>query len=126
MIVGIGVDSIEICRVADAIKRQPRLLQRLFTPAELDQVPAGGKGPSRLAAVFAAKEAALKALGTGLRGHSWHQLEVLHQPDGRPKLYLRGRARATARDLGVTRTHLSLSHDRHRAIAFCILEGGGK
>lgn len=124
MIVGIGVDSIEISRINAAVQRRPGLLKRLYTPAELEQLPGGAKGPSRLAAVFAAKEAALKALGTGLKGHSWQQVEVLHQPDGRPKLYLRGRARATARDLGVARTHLSLTHDRFRAMAFCILEGG--
>ncbi len=124
MIIGIGVDSIEISRVARSIKRRPGLLQRLFTSREISQLPGGTKEFSRMAAIFAAKEAALKALGTGLAGQSWQNIEVLHRPDGRPDLILQGKTLMMANKLGVKRIHLSLTHDRRRAVAFCVMEGG--
>ena len=123
MIIGVGVDSIEIGRVARAVGRNSRLRSRLFTPSELAQVPRGPKAPSRMAALFAAKEATLKALGTGLRGHSWQQVEVLHRESGDPYVVLYGQALETAGRLGITSIHISLSHDRERAVAFCIAEG---
>jgi phosphopantetheine--protein transferase-like protein len=76
-----------------------------------------------MAALFAAKEATLKALGTGLRGHSWQQVEVLHRESGDPYVVLYGQALETAGRLGITSIHISLSHDRERAVAFCIAEG---
>lgn len=123
MIIGIGVDSIEIRRVAMAIQRHPRLKARLYTCGELHQVPLGAKAASRLASLFAAKEAIFKALGTGLAGHSWQQVEVLHNAAGAPVVYLHDQAKSTAADLKVARIHLSLAHDRGRALAFCIAEG---
>ncbi|NLO87858.1 MAG: holo-ACP synthase [Firmicutes bacterium] len=123
MIRGIGVDSIEIARVAAALARNPGLMKRLYTPEEIAQAPPGPKGSSRLAAVFAGKEAVFKALGTGLAGHSWRQVQILHQPGGAPRVQLRGRAAQTARDKGIERIHISLTHDQQRALAFCIAEG---
>lgn len=123
VIVGIGIDSIEIHRVARAIQRHPGLKIRLYTGRELDQVPAGPKAPSRLAALFAAKEAVFKALGTGLAGHSWHQVEVLHNALGAPTICLHDQAEITAKKLGVTRIHITLTHDQSRALAFCLAEG---
>lgn len=123
MIIGIGVDSIEIQRVAGAVQRQPRLKMRLYTTKELEQIPIGTKAGSRLAALFAAKEAVFKALGTGLGGHSWQQVEILHKESGAPKVILHGQAKRTAVSLGITCFHISLTHDRGRAMAFCIAEG---
>jgi holo-[acyl-carrier protein] synthase len=123
LIIGVGVDSIEIARVADSIQRSPRLRQRLFTGRELAQLPPGAKGPSRLAALFAAKEAVFKALGTGLAGHSWLQVEIIHNQHGAPEIYLKDKAAETAACLGISKVHISLSHDQERAVAFCIAEG---
>ena len=112
MIRGIGVDSIEIARVAAALARNPGLMKRLYTPEEIAQAPPGPKGSSRLAAVFAGKEAVFKALGPGLAGHSWQQVQILHQPGGAP--VQPGRAAQTARDKGIERIHISLTHDQQR------------
>lgn len=123
MIIGVGVDSIEIARVADSLANNPRLAQRLFTPGEMAQLPAPGKAGPRLAALFAAKEAVFKALGTGLTGHSWQQVEIIHDSRGAPQVNLKGKAAETAITLGIRRWRLSLSHDRERALAFCLAEG---
>ncbi len=123
VVIGVGIDSIEIARVAQAIRKSPRLRERLFTEAELAQLPGGGRAWSRLAALFAAKEAVFKALGTGLVGHSWQQVEVLHGPGGEPGVNLVAEAAATAARRGIRRLHISLSHDRERATAICIGEG---
>lgn|SRR5690554_4059090 len=123
MIIGIGIDSIEIQRVARAVQGQPRLQARLYTARELAQLPPGNKAYSRLAALFAGKEAVLKALGTGLRGHSWQQVEILHDELGAPSVQLHGQAAATAAARGITAIHISLTHDQGRAMAFCVAEG---
>lgn len=122
VIIGVGVDSIEIARVARAAAN-PRWQQRLFTTREREQIPVGPMAASRMASLFAGKEAVLKAFGTGLRGHSWQQIEVLHQPCGAPYIELSGQAQLTATAQGICRIHISLSHDTERAIAFCIAEG---
>lgn len=121
MIVGIGVDSIEITRVARAVRGNSRLLGRLYTAGEIKEFPP--RPASRMAALFAAKEAVFKALGTGLAGHSWQQVEILHKPGGAPYICLHGRAQETAMSQGISVLHLSLSHDQERAVAFCIAEG---
>jgi len=123
VIIGVGVDSIEIARVAESVQNNPRLRQRLFTDGELKQLPQGGKEWSRLAALFAAKEAVFKTLGTGLSGHSWLQVETIHNQQGAPRVRLRGKAADTAARRGISRLHISLSHDRERAVAFCVAEG---
>ena len=124
MIIGIGVDSIEIDRISAAVGRNYSLAERLFTAAELAQLPKGSKSAARMAALFAAKEAVLKAMGTGLTGHSWQQIEVLHRQSGAPYIVLNGQAGKTAEGLSIKVIHISLSHDRERAVAFCIAEGG--
>lgn len=123
MIVGIGTDSIEIARVARAVRDNPKLQGRLFTRKETLEFPAGNQS-ARMAALFAAKEAVFKAMGTGLAGHSWQQVEVLHRPGGAPYIVLHGQAKVTALARGICVLHISLSHDRERALAFCIAEGG--
>ncbi|MFO7251358.1 MAG: holo-ACP synthase [Actinomycetes bacterium] len=117
MIVGIGVDVVDVARFGAALERTPALRDRLFTPAERD-LPA----PS-LAARFAAKEAVAKALGAP-PGLAHREAEVRRDPDGRPHLHLSGRAAEVAAGLGVARWHVSLSHDAGVAIAYVIAEGG--
>jgi holo-[acyl-carrier protein] synthase len=116
VIVGVGVDVCDLARFESSLRRTPELRDRLFTPGERT-LP-----PHSLAARFAAKEALAKALGapTGL---GWHDAEVVREPSGRPVLVLGGSVLAAADALGVSRTHLSLSHDGGVATAFVVLEG---
>ncbi len=124
MIVGTGVDITEVMRVQEAIERfGERFLRRVFTPAEVAYCSSKRNKIERLAARFAAKEAALKALGTGLRhGITWQQVEVRRQPGSRPTIAFSGVAAQYAARLGVKHVSLSLSHTAEQAIAMVILE----
>lgn len=122
MIVGIGIDIADVGRFREAVERTPTLLDRLFVPAER-RLPTGERrGPTSLAARFAAKEALAKALGApgGLR---WHDAEVVAAASGRPSLVVRGTVAARAAELGVRGWHLSLSHDAGVAAAVVVAEG---
>lgn len=125
MVVGTGVDVIEVARIKAAVERfGNRFLTRVFTPEEITYCISKLNSAERLAARFAAKEAGMKAIGTGLRhGVSWHDLEVVREPGGRPNLRLTGKAAEFSAGLGCVRVHLSLSHTADQAIAFVILEG---
>lgn len=124
MIVGTGIDIIEVPRIAAAIERfGRRFLERLFTEAEIRYCDSKHNRAERYAARFAAKEAALKAIGTGWRrGVSWREVEVGHEPGGRPTIRFSGRAAAFAARLGMKRAALSLSHTAQQAVAQVILE----
>ncbi|MDI3299528.1 MAG: holo-ACP synthase [Bacillota bacterium] len=126
MIVGTGVDIVEIERVRRALERRgERLLRRIWTPSE----QAFGRGTpgwyGSLAGRFAAKEAVLKALGSGLREASWRDVEVLREPWSAPRVRLSGRVAERASRLGVRRWHLSISHSRGYAVAVAIAEAAG-
>jgi holo-[acyl-carrier protein] synthase len=115
VIVGIGVDVVEVARLSTALERTPSLRARLFTARE-QQVTA----PESLAARFAAKEAVAKALGAP--GLAWVDAEVVSQPDGRPVLELHGEVAKAAAAQGISSWHLSLSHDAGMATAFVVAE----
>jgi holo-[acyl-carrier protein] synthase len=125
MIVGTGVDITEVVRIRAAVDRfGERFLKRVFTPDEVSYSVSKVNAAERLAARFAAKEAAMKAIGTGLRhGVTWQDVEVVRVPGQRPKLRFSGKAAEFAARLGCKRTHLSLSHTAEQAIAHVILEG---
>ena len=125
MIVGTGVDIAEVGRIKAAVERfGDRFLKRVFTPAEVRYCMGKVNTAERLAARFAAKEAGMKAIGTGLRhGVTWQDVEVLRMPGQRPVLKFSGKAAEFAERLGCKRTHLSLSHTADQAIAHVILEG---
>ena len=116
MIVGVGVDVVEVARLQRALTRTPRLAGRLFTDAERAFTRC-----ESLAARFAAKEAVAKALGApgGLR---WRDAEVVSDPGGRPRLVLHGGVADEAAAQGITAWHLSLSHDGGMATAVVIAE----
>ena len=121
---GIGVDICRAERIADALSRfGERMEKRLFTPDELAYCRQHKDPLPHLAARFAAKEAASKALGTGIAGGiAWTQIEVI-QPGGRvPTLRFSGAAEERAKSLGIVRSHLSLSHDAGLAVACVVLE----
>ena len=124
MIVGTGVDLAEVDRVRKAIERfGERFLQRVFTPAEIAYVERRGSRYQRYAARFAAKEAGMKALGTGWRrGVRWQDFEVANLPSGKPTLLLHGVAARFAERQGVTAVSLSLTHTDALGMAFVVLE----
>lgn len=117
MILGVGIDVVDIARFTDRLERTPRLLDRLFTEEERRLRPAS------LAARFAAKEALAKALGAPV-GLRWTDATVARAGDGRPHLRVQGTVRARADALGVTAFHVSLSHDAGIASAVVVVEGG--
>ena len=124
MIVGTGVDIAEVPRIAAAIERfGDRFIQRIYTENEIRYCESKANKAERYAARFAAKEAAMKAIGTGLRGGiTWHDVEVTRERSGRPTLAFHGVAAEVAAKLGMRRAHLSLSHTVEHAIAHVILE----
>ena len=120
---GIGIDLVPIPRMRQVMERwQERFLARVFTPDEIAYCRSRKDPAPHFAARFAAKEAGLKALGTGLRlGVSWRELEVRRERGGPPTLELRGRSRELARARGAARMLLALSHDGDYAIAQAML-----
>lgn len=124
MIVGTGIDIVEVPRIAAAIERfGERFLARVFTPDEIRYCTSKANSTERFAARFAAKEAALKALGTGMsRGISWQHVEVRREPGGRPTIHFSSKAAEIAERLGARRASLSLTHTKEQAMAQVILE----
>jgi holo-[acyl-carrier protein] synthase len=124
MIVGLGLDISEIDRIEAAIKRHGGpFLERLFTPAEVAYCESHKGKYERYAARFAAKEAAMKALGTGWsRGVRWRDIEVTREPSGKPTLRLEGVAAEIAKRMGVKNISLSITHSGNLALAEVIFE----
>jgi holo-[acyl-carrier protein] synthase len=121
VIVAVGIDVVLVERFIAALERTPLLAERLFTEAERITASGNPRSPDSSAARFAAKEAVAKALGapTGL---SWHDCEIVSDPDGRPWLTVSGTVAAAAAERGVSRWHLSLSHDGGIASAMVVAE----
>lgn len=123
MIYGIGTDIVAVERFQRFIDTGSAVIDRLFTPAERARCGSRKDAASCLAARFAAKEAFLKALGTGLRdGISWLDMEVTNNSLGKPELLLCGKAAEQVRNNGLAGVHLSLSHDGGNAVAMVVLE----
>ena len=116
MIIGVGIDVVDIARFEQTLARTPALRERIFTVEER------GLGIASLAARFAAKEALAKALGAPVGLH-WSDARVVTDADGKPSLEIGGTVLARARDLGVDSLHVSLSHDAGIASAVVIAEG---
>ena len=125
MIVGSGVDLCEVARVKKALESEhgQRFKQRVYTAREIAYAERRANSSERFAARFAAKEAGMKALGTGWRGGvSWHDFEVANLPSGRPMLLLHGKAAEIAGKLGVKNVALSLTHTAEQAMAVVMME----
>jgi len=123
MIFGVGTDLLDIRRIEKALQRTPRLSERILTAAELKQFQGSRQQARFLAKRFAAKEAAVKALGTGIgRGISWQHFEISHDELGRPLLTLSGNARKRSDAMGVGAFHLSYSDEQDQVIAFVVAE----
>lgn len=124
MILGIGTDLAEVERIRQSIARfGDRFLERIYTPAERAYAASKANPVERLAARFAAKEAGMKAIGTGWsHGVKWRDFAVVNEKSGRPVLGLEGMARRRADEMGVTRISISLTHTAEIAFAVVILE----
>jgi len=120
---GIGVDAVDVERFRTVIERRPALVERLFTPAERAYAEASRDPGPRLAARFAAKEAAWKALGVGVGAVGFWDVEVVRADGGAPRLAVSGRAASLAARLGVHRWHVSLTHTDTVAVASVVAEG---
>lgn len=123
MVLGVGIDVIEVERIASVVRRHgERFLRRIFTPLEVER--SHGNRDQYLASRFAAKEAAFKALGTGWGGGvKWIDVEVANLATGAPVMTLAGAAQMRAESMGVTRIHVTISHTAGHAMAQVLLEG---
>ena len=121
--IGVGIDAVEIRRFREVLERRPLMVDRLFSGAERRLAGSRSDPVPTLAARFAAKEAAMKALGTGwARGVRWRDIEVANAPGGKPSLHLEGVARQIADRLGVKNISLSITHSGNLALAQVIFE----
>jgi holo-[acyl-carrier protein] synthase len=124
MIVGTGIDIADVERIATSIERfGRRFVERVFTPEEIRYCESKANKAERYAGRFAAKEAAMKAIGTGWsRGVTWHDVEVQRLPGSRPTIAFHNQAAEFFRSLGAVRAHLSITHTKDAAMAQVILE----
>ena len=123
MIFGIGTDIIEVARVKRKLARTPGLKERLFTPQEITYCQSKRSSARHYAARFAAKEAFLKAMGIGWRdGFQFDQIEVIHDPLGKPEMKVHGKVQRFCREQGISGMQVSLAHLKDVAKAVVILE----
>jgi holo-[acyl-carrier protein] synthase len=122
-IIGIGVDLVDVERMAKLISRRSTFAERVFTPTEIAYCERQANPAESYAARWAAREACRKALG-GVRGMRWHDVRVDRAPSGAPALVLEGAVSERADRLGVTEVKVALTHERRMAAAFCVALGG--
>jgi holo-[acyl-carrier protein] synthase len=124
-VVGIGTDLCEVPRIAEAVSRYgDRFLARLFLDGEVRRPRSSPAYAEHLAGLFAAKEAAMKALGTGMRGVAFREIEIAREKGGPPRLAFHGRAARRAEALGVKAAHVTITHTRTLASAVVVLLSG--
>lgn len=123
-VLGLGIDLCEIDRIQEALARHgKRFLERICVPGEVRRPLDSRRIAEHVAGLFAAKEAAMKALGTGMRGVAFREIAVAREPGGPPRLVLTGRARARADALGVVAAHVTITHGRRDAASVVLLLG---
>lgn len=125
LVVGVGIDLVDIDRFRVSLERTPSMIERMFTEGERTYALRANDPTERLAARFAAKEAVMKALGVGLGAFGFHDVEVIRADDGRPSLGVYGPAETLARRRGVVGWQLSLTHTGTSAGAIAVAVGGG-
>lgn len=126
MVLGLGIDVIEVARIGDVIRRHGRsFLKHVFTESEQAGAPVSDAGVAAYyAGRWSAKEAVAKALGTGIGSEcGWCDIEIIRWPTGRPAVTLSGRAAATAAGMGIENIHITISHERTLACACAVAEG---
>lgn len=123
MIIGVGIDLIEVSRIKKSVANNETFLSKVYTDREIAKCRTSSSEYQCLAARFAAKEAFMKAVGTGwAKGIRWSEIQTLNQESGRPYITLSGKAEEIAAELGVEKINLSLSHIADIASAIVILE----
>lgn len=122
MIVGVGIDIIEISRIRDATEKNASFIEKIYTENEIEYLKSRNFRPEYLAGRFAAKEAISKALGTGIFQYSMKEIEIDRNVNGKPVVILRGKAKQIAQKFGDYKVHISISHSRENAVAYAILE----
>ncbi len=120
MIRGIGIDIIEVERIKSAVTKNSRFLQRIFTEKEIKYFEENNYQIVSIAGNFAAKEAIVKALGTGLRGFSWTEIEIQRDSLGKPSVVFYGQAKSIAEALGIHQMMITISHSKDYAVAQAI------
>jgi len=125
VIIGIGIDIVDLDRIRALLERHgQRFTGRIYTSGEIAYCTSRKRSDQHFAARFAAKEAAFKAFGTGLReGIVWKDVEVVNEPSGKPGIRLSGRSAERAREMGISRMLVSLSHCDCHAAAVVIAQG---
>lgn len=124
VVVGIGIDFCEVPRIAAAVRRRPeRFIERIYLPGEIRRRPESPVYAEHLAGLFAAKEAAMKALGTGTKGVAFREIAIARERGGPPLLALYGRALGRATALGAHAAHVTITHTRELAGAVVLLLG---
>lgn len=122
MIYGVGTDIIEINRIKKAMERYPKFVDRLFSEEELEYYENKQWNPQNIAGGFSAKEAVLKAIGTGLRKFKWKEVEIIRDNKGKPFVILSGRAKEYADDNYIGLIHVSVTHCKEYAAATAVAE----
>ncbi|WP_255547709.1 holo-ACP synthase [Crassaminicella indica] len=119
---GIGIDIIEIERISNAISRNDKFLHRIFTQKEINYFSTINYRVNTIAGNFAAKEAVVKALGTGFRNFKWTDIEIHRDTLGKPYVIIYNNAKKTAQDKGIKKIHISISHSKAYAVAQAFAE----
>jgi holo-[acyl-carrier protein] synthase len=122
LILGVGIDIVEIRRIKSAMEGNDRFLEKIFTATELEYLKSRNLRVEYVAGRFAAKEAVAKALGTGFRGFDFKDIEIDRTTLGKPIVILKGKAKLIAKKEGQYNIHLSISHGEDSAVAYAILE----
>jgi holo-[acyl-carrier protein] synthase len=122
VIVGVGIDIIEIDRIETAINRNDNFVSKVFCEAEIEYMKGKKAVFQHAAGMFSAKEAVSKALGTGISGFTLKDIEIQREKNGKPFVTLRGGAKKIAENFGSYKIHLSISHGRDNAVAYAVLE----
>jgi len=121
--IGIGIDAVEVERFRNILGRRPKLVDRVFTPQEVESLSDRSDPVPGLAARFAAKEATMKALGVGIFQIAFRDIEITRQGSGAPALRVSGRAKERADALSVEKIHLSMTHTHLTASAVVVVDG---
>lgn len=122
MILGVGVDIVEIRRIKEAISKNANFIDKMFSKNEIEYLKSRNLRPEFVAGRFAAKEAVAKALGTGFSGFEFKDIEIDRTAAGKPLVVLRGKAKLMAQKYGNYKFHISISHGVDSAIAYAVME----
>ncbi|MCL6094932.1 MAG: holo-ACP synthase [Actinobacteria bacterium] len=122
-VIGVGVDVVDTARFRELLSRRPRIKERLFSPTERQWAERARDPAMRFAVRFAAKEAVMKALGVGIGAFALNEVEVVRLATGQPRVELKGKAAQLAKERGVERWDISLSHTELVSVAMVVAQG---